>query len=527
MIRSIQKVIFIAVLFFVFLPVQADDSLTVNFFYGTTCPHCAKVEPFIHSLEPKYPEINFKEYEVYENRDNSLKLNTWFESYGVPANRRGVPVVFVNGSYLIGDTPIINNLEDEIKRMITENGKAEPVVKDVVPPKAGEERAAIDPVVAKPAVPVRTTEQPAEPAMPMPLAEPVAEEAPSEFAEEPVFEALTDDASEKEGISESVVTIEKEVSRKVTEIAQGKYWLLPFLAVFIICYLIYKIWIAKSICVCLTEKQKDYIIVGIAVIALIAFFIMAKNISPDLVEQIGYSLPLPVFTFFIALVDGFNPCNLFVLTFLLALLVSASHSKARIYAVGFSFVFMIFVIYFLFMAAWLNIFKFIGFITPLRIGIAMIALIAGLINCKELLFFRKGITLMVQEAHKGPLVRRIEHMKEVIKKGTMPVLISSSIALAAFASLVELPCTAGFPIIYTGILSAKSFEGFSYYGYLAFYNLIYVLPLAVLITIFGYTFQGKKVSQRQMQIIKFIGGLIMILLGIILLVNPGMIGIAG
>ena len=118
-------------------------------------------------------------------------------------------------------------------------------------------------------------------------------------------------------------------------------------------------------------------------------------------------------------------------------------------------------------------------------------------------------------------------MKEINEKGTFTVLITSSIALAAFASLVELPCTAGFPIIYTGILSAKSLGVMSYYGYLALYNLFYVLPLAVVITIFGYTFQGKKISQRQMQIIKFIGGLIMILLGIILLVNPGMIGIAG
>jgi len=277
----------------------------------------------------------------------------------------------------------------------------------------------------------------------------------------------------------------------------------------------------------LSDRQKDYITVGVAIIALVGFFLIAKNVSPEFLEQIGYNLPLPIFTFFIAFVDGFNPCNLFVLTFLLALLTSASHSKTRIYVVGFTFVFMVFLIYLLFMAAWLNIFKYIGFIDPLRIGIAMLALIAGLINCKELLFFRKGITLMVQDKYKGPLVRRIEHMQEVIKNGAMPVLISSSIALAAFASLVELPCTAGFPIIYTGILSAKSLGGITYYSYLALYNLIYVTPLAVIIGIFGYTFEGKKINPRQMGIIKFIGGLIMILLGIILLVNPGMIGIAG
>ncbi|MBW2965976.1 hypothetical protein KY342_02625, partial [Candidatus Woesearchaeota archaeon] len=208
------------------------------------------------------------------------------------------------------------------------------------------------------------------------------------------------------------------------------------------------------------------------------------------------------------------------------LLISASHSRKKIYAIGYTFIFVVFVIYFLFMAAWLNIFKYIGFITPLRIAIASIALIAGAINCKELFAFRKGITLMIQEQHKGPLLKRIEHMKEIILNGSMPALILASISLAAFASLVELPCTAGFPIIYTGILTGKILaSSLSYYLYLVFYNFIYVVPLIVIITIFGYTFKGKQITQRQMQIIKFIGGLIMILLGLILLINPSLIGI--
>jgi len=241
---------------------------------------------------------------------------------------------------------------------------------------------------------------------------------------------------------------------------------------------------------------------------------------------LGYSLPLPLFTFFIALIDGFNPCNLFVLTVLLGLLVSASHSRERIYAVGYTFIFVIFIIYFLFMAAWLNIFKYFGFVTPLRIGIALIALIAGLINCKELVAFRKGVTLMIQKQHKGPLLKRIKKMKDIIVNGSMPTLILASVGLAAFASLVELPCTAGFPIIYTGILTGKMLaNSFSYYSYLFFYNLVYVIPLLVIITIFGYTFKGRQITKGQMQIVKFIGGLIMILLGLILLINPGLIGI--
>jgi len=272
------------------------------------------------------------------------------------------------------------------------------------------------------------------------------------------------------------------------------------------------------------EKRKKFLIIGLILLGIVGFFFLAKYVSADGLKEMGLVLPLPVFTFVIALVDGFNPCNLFVLTLLLTLLVSASHSRKRIYVVGYTFVLIVFVVYFLFMAAWLNIFRFIGFIDPLRMGIACLALIAGVINCKEFFWFRKGVTLMIQEKHKGPLLRKIERMKETIMSASMPALIFSSIGLAAFSSLVELPCTAGFPIIYSGVLAGKfAAHSFWNYAYLLFYNLVYVLPLAVVIGIIGYTFHGREISKSQMGIIKLVGGLIMVALGIVLLVNPGLV----
>lgn len=271
-------------------------------------------------------------------------------------------------------------------------------------------------------------------------------------------------------------------------------------------------------------RNKKFLIAGLILLAIIGFFFLTKMTSSGFLKEMGLILPLPLFTFCIALIDGFNPCNLFVLTLLLGLLVSASHSRKRIYAVGYTFILVVFVVYFLFMTAWLNIFKFIGFIDPLRIGIAVLALVAGAINCKDFLWFRKGVTLMIQEEHKGPLLKRVDQMKDKIKYASMPVLIFSSMALAAFSSLVELPCTAGFPIIYSGVLAGKYMtHSLGSYAYLLFYNLVYVLPLAVVIGVVGYTFHGKEISKKQMELIKLIGGLIMVALGIVLLVNPALI----
>ena len=268
------------------------------------------------------------------------------------------------------------------------------------------------------------------------------------------------------------------------------------------------------------ENKKKIIVASIIIIAIIAFFFLAKRVDPEYFRKLGLVMPLPLFTFIIALIDGFNPCTMWVLTFLLVLLISVSHSRKRIFTIGYTFVIVVYIIYFLFMAAWLNVFLFIGYFDPVRIAIALIALGAGAINCKEFFVFRKGPTLMIQEKHKGPLVRRIEAMREIIKKGSMSALIAASVGLATFASFVELPCTAGWPLIYTKVLADKALATFSYYSYLLFYNLIYIIPLAVMIFIFGLFFKGKQITKGQMQVIKLIGGLIMIALGIILLVNP-------
>ncbi len=273
------------------------------------------------------------------------------------------------------------------------------------------------------------------------------------------------------------------------------------------------------------ENKKRFILLGITIAVISAVFFITKNISSDYLETLSLSLPLPLFTFLIAIVDGFNPCNLFILTLLLSLLLSASHSRKKIYAVGYSCIAVVYIFYFLFMVAWLNIFKYIGFIDPVRIGIGILAVIAGLINCKEYFFYRKGITLMIQDKHVGPLKKRVQHVADLIKNGSMPTLIGASVTLAIFSSLVELPCTAGFPIIYTGILTGMSLSGFAYYGYLLLYNLIYVLPLLVMITVIGYTFKGKQIEKTTMALIKFVGGAIMLILGLILLFNPALIGI--
>jgi len=525
-----------------------QEKICAVYITGIGCPNCAITDPALLSeYTSKYPDLIIVEYEIYHLRASNQNIaNQYFESY-IPNTQAGIPLIIFNKNQVgLGRFPVLDS--KEIIKILDSNNYP-------LPDGSSFNFDDLDLTSLKGKVKIWTknrvlisgSEGNNELLKKLLITEDILSVLKNiEFEEiEPKPVSISDGQIEfsnavkiNDWILEwngesSLITIGEsdfkdiEGINHVTESSwKSWYWIIIIFAFFIVFFILHKFKILKKcMCICLTERQKNYFIVGVTLLFLIGFFILAKNISPAFLEKAGYTLPLPIFTLFIALIDGFNPCNIFVLTFLLGLLVSVSHSRKRIYTIGFTFVFMVFLIYLLFMVAWLNIFRYIGFITPLRIAIASIALIAGIINCKELLFFRKAITLMIQEQHKGPLVRRVEKMKEVIQKASFPILIFSSIGLAAFASLVELPCTAGFPIIYTGILSGKVLSSFHYYIYLIFYNLIYVIPLAVIITIFGYSFKAKQINKRQMQVIKFIGGLIMILLGIILLINPSLIGV--
>jgi len=184
----------------------------------------------------------------------------------------------------------------------------------------------------------------------------------------------------------------------------------------------------------------------------------------------------------------------------------------------------VYIFYFLVMAAWLNIFKFVGLINPLRIIVGILAIVAGIINCKELFFFRKGIFLMITDKQKIKLYEKMDHIKEIIPKGTIPLLVMTTIFLAVFTSFIELICTLGFPVIYTNVLAAKhTATSATHYYYLALYDLIYIIPLLVIINAVGFFLKSKQLSKNQMGIIKFVSGIIMVLLGLILLIHPELI----
>jgi thiol-disulfide isomerase/thioredoxin len=209
-------------------------------------------------------------------------------------------------------------------------------------------------------------------------------------------------------------------------------------------------------------------------------------------------LSLPVFTVVIAGLDAFNPCAFFVLLFLLSLLIHAG-SRPRMLFIGGVFLFFSGLIYFLFMAAWLNVFRWLGEIALVTTAAGGLAIIIALINIKDYFWFRKGISLSIPDAAKPGLYQRV---RGLLRADSLPALTLGTIALAIAANSYELLCTAGFPMVYTRLLTLSELPPWQHYAYLALYNVVYVIPLLVITVVFTYTLGSRKLSETEGRLLK-------------------------
>ena len=225
---------------------------------------------------------------------------------------------------------------------------------------------------------------------------------------------------------------------------------------------------------------------------------------------------LPVFTLIMGLVDGFNPCAMWVLLFLLSILVNVK-DRTRILLIGGTFVIVSGLVYFAFMAAWLNLFLLVGFARWIQVVLGMIAIGMGLVHLKDFIMPGMGLSLSIPEAAKPGLYARTRAVLHA--RHLFPALLSVT-TLAFMVNVVELLCTAGLPALYTQILSQYGLSPLQYYGYLALYNLAYIFDDAVMVTIAVVTLRRHKLQQGEGRWLKLVSGVVVIILGALLLFAP-------
>lgn len=219
------------------------------------------------------------------------------------------------------------------------------------------------------------------------------------------------------------------------------------------------------------------------------------------------------FTLLIGLVDGINPCAIYVLVALLSILLHV-RSRKRLLLFGGAFVLMSGVVYFLFMSAWLGLFALTGISRSITIALGVALVAMGLVNLKELVWFKQGPSLMVPDRAKPGLFRR---MRAIAAASSLPAALAGVVALAFVVNLVELGCTLGLPAIYTRLLAQR---GGARAAWLALYNVAYVIPLAAVVGVYALTLHRLALSERGAKVLKGISGVMLVLFGTVFIAAP-------
>jgi len=380
---------------------QADE-VTLYFFWGEGCPHCAAAKPMLAELEARYPRLEVRSFEVWNSAENQRLFAGMTAKFEI--RRTGVPTFFLGQRYWVGYTEATSprQLESAILQCL-----------DSDCPDAGAGVFA-----------------------------PTADAPPSGRAAAPAPQATGGDVID-----------------------------LPIFG------------------------EVD-----------------AGNQS------------LALSTLLIAAVDGFNPCSLWVLSVLLALTLRTG-SRRTIVVIGLVFIFVTALVYALFIAGLFSIFSVVSFAPWVRGVVVLTAAGIAAINIKDFFWFKKGVSLTIPEARKPGIYQRMRHVLAVTD--SMPTLVAATAVLAAGVSFVELACTAGFPVLWTNIVAAQDVSPTIFAALLGLYMLVYQLDELVIFGVAVVTLRATKLQERQGRLLKLVGGMLMLSLAIVMLVNPSLMTSVG
>ncbi|MDD3392394.1 MAG: hypothetical protein PHE54_02535 [Bacilli bacterium] len=229
-------------------------------------------------------------------------------------------------------------------------------------------------------------------------------------------------------------------------------------------------------------------------------------------------ISIPLVAVIIGAVDGFNPCAMWVLLFLLSMLIG-NHDKKRMWLLGLTFILTSGIIYLLFMVAWLKISLSIMSINYIKFIIALIALIGGSFNLYS--FYKSlqkdsGCDVVNDSKRK----RIFAEIKRFTSEKSLLLAMAGVVTLAISVNFIELACSAGLPLLFTQILSLNNLSSLEYFIYILMYIIFFLLDDIIVFVIAMITFELTGISTKLNKYSHLIGGVIMVIIGLLLIFKP-------
>jgi hypothetical protein len=255
-----------------------------------------------------------------------------------------------------------------------------------------------------------------------------------------------------------------------------------------------------------------------------------QTAAPQAPVKTQYTLDLPVLgqvdldahslafsTAIIGLVDGFNPCSLWVISLLLALVINTG-SRKKALTVGLTYLVVAAGLYGLIMVGLFSAFAVIGYALWIRIAVALIALTFAVVNIKDYFWFKAGASFTISDEHKPGIYRNIRNILSPGKSGL--ALVGATAAMAGGITLIEMPCTAGLPILWTKLITANNVGGIEFGLLLGLYLLLFMLDEMAVFISAVVTLKATRLEEKEGRILKLVGGVVMLALAVVLLIDP-------
>jgi glutaredoxin len=231
------------------------------------------------------------------------------------------------------------------------------------------------------------------------------------------------------------------------------------------------------------------------------------------------SKSLWVSTLLISLVDGVNPCSIWVLTMLLAITLHAG-SRKKVMIIGLVFLTITAAIYGLFITGLFTMLTVINFVGWIQVLVAIISLFFAIINIKDYFWYKEGLSFTISDEKKPGIFQRMRKVVDASQSSWG--LVGATVVLAAGVSLVEFSCTAGFPVLWTNILVSQNVTGWTFVLLLLLYLAIYQLDEMVIFFTAVYSLKASKLEEKHGRLLKLIGGMLMLSLALVMIINPAL-----
>ena len=227
---------------------------------------------------------------------------------------------------------------------------------------------------------------------------------------------------------------------------------------------------------------------------------------------------LPIFTIILGAVDGFNPCAMWILIFLITMMFSM-HDRFKMWILGLTFIFTSGFVYLCFMLSWLSLASFLSSVVLIRFLIACFAVSFGMVNIYR--YFKSlNSDVGCDVTDKKKRVKIMERIKKIVNEKSFLLSILGIMLLAFSVNLIELLCSLGIPVMFTNVLAMNELSTLEYVIYIGLYLIFFLIDDILIFVIAMKTLKIKGISNKYTKYSHLIGGIIMVLLGILMVIKP-------